>query len=60
MKIEKKNHCKSIVQTEACQDYYSFMNGISHISSLLFVYVVFVKRDLRDKSDHVCITECRD
>lgn len=47
MKSEKKNHCRSIVQAEACQDYYSIMNGISHISSLLSVYVVFVKRDFK-------------
>jgi len=32
---------------KACHDYYSFMNGISHISSLLCVYVVVVKRDFK-------------
>lgn len=47
MKIEKKSHCRSIVQAEECQDYYSFMNGISHISSLLCVYAVVFKRDFK-------------
>lgn len=35
------------MQAEECQDYYSFMNGISHISSLLCVYAVVFKRDFK-------------